>query len=170
MKKWILRIGVILVGFILISIGLVYVWFQYSVRQSLPQISGQVPVSGIKEDVEIIRDNYGVPHIYAQNEPDLYFALGYAIAGLLPSSRVTIAVGNIILVPMGFLSGAYVPIEIMPDGVRSVSQYFPLTHVVNLMRGLWHAKPWSDHLLELAVLCGMFVVCAAIVALTFRWE
>ncbi|MGD9012531.1 MAG: penicillin acylase family protein [Desulfobacterales bacterium] len=80
MKKWIIRIGVILVGFILISIGAVYVWFQYSVRQSLPQISGQVPVSGIKEDVEIIRDNYGVPHIYAQNEPDLYFALGYAMA------------------------------------------------------------------------------------------
>jgi penicillin amidase len=79
-KKWIIRMGVILVGLVLIGIGLVYVWFQYSVRQSLPQISGQVPVSGIKEDVEIIRDNYGVPHIYAQNESDLYFALGYTMA------------------------------------------------------------------------------------------
>jgi penicillin amidase len=80
MKKWILRIVAILAGLVLISSGLVYVWFQYSVRKSLPQITGQVQVSGIKEDVEIIRDGYGVPHIYAQNEPDLYFALGYAMA------------------------------------------------------------------------------------------
>ncbi|MBW2479122.1 MAG: penicillin acylase family protein, partial [Deltaproteobacteria bacterium] len=80
MKKWIIRIGILLVSIILIGSGLVYVWFQYSVRKSLPQISGQVVVSGITEDVEIIRDDYGVPHIYARNEPDLYFALGYAMA------------------------------------------------------------------------------------------
>ena len=80
MKKWIIRIGVILMVLILISIGLVYAWFQYSVRKSLPQISGQVLVSGITEDVEILRDTYGIPHIYARNEPDLYFALGYAMA------------------------------------------------------------------------------------------
>lgn len=79
MKKWIIRIGVILMGLILISIGLVYVWFEYSIRRSLPQISGQVLLSGIEAEVEIIRDSYGVPHIYAQNESDLYFALGYAM-------------------------------------------------------------------------------------------
>ena len=80
MKKWILRIGVILSGLVLVSIGLVYLWFQYSVKKSLPQFSGKVLVSGIKEDVEIIRDSYGIPHIYAQNETDLYFALGFAMA------------------------------------------------------------------------------------------
>ena len=80
MKKWIIRIGVILVGLVLIGVGVVYVWFQYAVRKSLPPISGQAVVSGLTEDVEIIRDDYGVPHIYAQNEPDLYFALGYAMA------------------------------------------------------------------------------------------
>jgi penicillin amidase len=80
MKKWIFRIVIVLFGLVLIGSGLIYGWFQYTVRKSLPQISGQVLVSGIKEDVEIIRDGYGVPHIYAQNEPDLYFALGYAMA------------------------------------------------------------------------------------------
>jgi penicillin amidase len=80
MKKWIIRVGILLVCIILIGSGMVYVWFQYTVRKSLPQISGQAVVSGITEDVEIIRDGYGVPHIYAQNEPDLYFALGYAMA------------------------------------------------------------------------------------------
>jgi penicillin amidase len=45
-----------------------------------PQTSGEVTLKGLKEDVEIIRDTYGVPHIYAKNEPDLYLALGYAMA------------------------------------------------------------------------------------------
>ena len=60
--------------------GAGYFWFQSTIKRSLPQFSGEVLVSGINEDVEIIRDTYGVPHIYAQNEPDLYFGLGYAMA------------------------------------------------------------------------------------------
>ena len=37
-------------------------------------------VPGLKEPVEIIRDNYGVNHIYAKNEHDLFFAQGYCAA------------------------------------------------------------------------------------------
>ena len=80
MKKWIIRIGVILVCLVLIVLGGGYMWLQSAIKRSIPQFSGEVVVSGINEDVEIIRDTYGVPHIYAQNEPDLYFGLGYAMA------------------------------------------------------------------------------------------
>src|SRR6478609_5074517 len=34
-------------------------------------------VSGLQQPVEVIRDIYGVNHIYAQNEHDLFFAQGY---------------------------------------------------------------------------------------------
>lgn len=37
-------------------------------------------VVGLHESVEVIRDNYGVNHIYAQNEHDLFFAQGYCAA------------------------------------------------------------------------------------------
>ncbi len=37
-------------------------------------------ISGLKEPVQIIRDKWGVPHIYAKNENDLFFAQGYNIA------------------------------------------------------------------------------------------
>jgi penicillin amidase len=80
MKKWILRLGAVIVGVVLIVLAAGYLWFQLAIHKSLPQVSGRVSASGIKEDVEIIRDTYGVPHIYARNEPDLYFALGYAMA------------------------------------------------------------------------------------------
>ena len=80
MKKWILRVGAAIVCVVVIVLGAGYLWVQYTIKKSLPQVSGRVSLSGIKEDVEIIRDTYGVPHIYARNEPDLYFALGYAMA------------------------------------------------------------------------------------------
>lgn len=37
-------------------------------------------VAGLQEPVEVIRDNYGVNHIYAKNEHDLFFAQGYCAA------------------------------------------------------------------------------------------
>ncbi len=37
-------------------------------------------VDGLAEPVEVIRDNYGVNHIYAKNEHDLFLAQGYCAA------------------------------------------------------------------------------------------
>jgi len=49
-------------------------------RESLAQIEGEVVLPGLQEPVEVIRDRYGVPHIYAQNVDDLFFAQGYVMA------------------------------------------------------------------------------------------
>jgi penicillin amidase len=80
MKKWFSIISAILLGLILVVTGGGYLWFQMAIKKSLPQTSGGITLDGLKGDVEIIRDTYGVPHIYAKNEPDLYFGLGYAMA------------------------------------------------------------------------------------------
>ncbi len=49
-------------------------------RRSLPQIEGTQVVPGLESDVEIKRDRWGVPHIYAETERDLHFALGFTHA------------------------------------------------------------------------------------------
>ena len=49
-------------------------------RQSLATIDGNLKVPGLKQRVEIIRDQQGIPHIFAQNEDDLFFAQGYVMA------------------------------------------------------------------------------------------
>ncbi len=49
-------------------------------RRPLPKKNGTLHLEGLHEAVEIITDRYGVPHIYAQNEDDLYFAQGYVHA------------------------------------------------------------------------------------------
>ena len=40
----------------------------------------QLAVPGLQEPVEVIRDSYGINHIYAKNEHDLFFTQGYCAA------------------------------------------------------------------------------------------
>ncbi len=48
-------------------------------KQSLARLDGEVKVPGLKEPVEIIRDQQGIPHIYARNDDDMFFAQGYVM-------------------------------------------------------------------------------------------
>src|SRR5688572_2771569 len=49
-------------------------------RASLSQLEGTIRVPGLKQDVQVLRDQWGVPHIYAQSTEDLFFAQGYVLA------------------------------------------------------------------------------------------
>ncbi|MEO6538966.1 MAG: penicillin acylase family protein [Ferruginibacter sp.] len=49
--------------------------FLFAQRQSIPQ-----SVKGLQQPVAIYRDSFGVNHIYAQNEHDLFFVQGYCAA------------------------------------------------------------------------------------------
>jgi penicillin amidase len=49
-------------------------------KAALSQIDGAIPASGLKAPVDVLRDRWGVPHIYAQSTEDLYFAQGYVMA------------------------------------------------------------------------------------------
>lgn len=52
-----------------------------SLRKSgLPELNGEKAISGLTADVKVIRDERGVPHIYAANAHDLYFITGYVSA------------------------------------------------------------------------------------------
>ena len=46
----------------------------------LAQLEGEIKVPGLKEPVEVLRDRWGIPHIYAKNAEDLFFAQGFVTA------------------------------------------------------------------------------------------
>jgi len=98
------------------------------------------------------------------------FAVGYVIASLAPTARAAQVISMVVFYPMMFLSGAGIPLEIMPPTIRRIADFLPLTYVVKLLRGLWFGETWGDHLLEVAVLGGILVVCTALAARLFRWE
>jgi ABC-2 type transport system permease protein len=99
-----------------------------------------------------------------------FLALGYVIASLAPNVRVATVVGNVLLILIMMLSGVTFPLEMMPESVRAISQFIPLTHVVTLLRGLWFGEPFSQHVTELLVLSGVLVAGTAVASWTFRWE
>ena len=99
-----------------------------------------------------------------------FYALGYLIASLVPTARAAQAVGMVIFFPMMFLSGAGMPLQLLPEGLRKVSDFLPLSYVVRLIQGLWFGELWSDLWLSVLVLIGMLVIATAISTKIFRWE
>ncbi|HEX2909642.1 MAG TPA: penicillin acylase family protein [Chloroflexia bacterium] len=55
------------------------VWQAGRVRFN-PKINGKLQFEGLLEQVEVIRDRMGVPHIFAGNQSDLFFAQGFVQA------------------------------------------------------------------------------------------
>jgi penicillin amidase len=53
---------------------------QAKAKQALAQIEGKIAIAGLQQPVEVLRDAWGVPHIYAQNQHDLFFAQGVVAA------------------------------------------------------------------------------------------
>lgn len=53
---------------------------QRKARAVLAQLSGTITLPGLKEPVEVLRDRWGVPHLYAKNQHDLFFAQGFVVA------------------------------------------------------------------------------------------
>ena len=45
-----------------------------------PKYSGHLSIGGLNKSVDVYTDEYGVPHIFAQNEEDLFYAAGYYAA------------------------------------------------------------------------------------------
>jgi ABC-2 type transport system permease protein len=99
-----------------------------------------------------------------------FFALGFILAGLMPTARTAQVVGMVLLYPMLFLSGAGFPRELLPEAIKKVSTFLPLTYVVNLLRGLWIGETWSQHATDAIVLAALLAVGVLISIKTFRWE
>jgi penicillin amidase len=48
--------------------------------EALPPVDGELRLAGLHGPVEVFRDAFGVPHIYASNTHDLYFSQGFVAA------------------------------------------------------------------------------------------
>jgi ABC-2 type transport system permease protein len=99
-----------------------------------------------------------------------FFSSGYLLASLAPTARIAQVVGMVIFFPMMFLSGAGMPLQLLPESLRRVSDFLPLTYVVRLIQGLWFGDPWQSLWVPTLVLAGLLIVGTAASAKLFRWE
>ncbi|MCA1218994.1 penicillin acylase family protein [Streptomyces sp. 8L] len=73
-------IVIVLVLALVAGIGYGAYWGVGTVRASLPQTSGSIRLKGLSGPVDVERDSYGIPQIYANSDADLFRAQGYVQA------------------------------------------------------------------------------------------
>jgi len=76
MKKILVRSLIALLFLLLLAAAAGY----FYAKSFAPNYEGEHRISGLTDQVEIVYDNYGVPHIYGSNIRDVHRALGYAHA------------------------------------------------------------------------------------------
>ncbi|MBN2797493.1 MAG: ABC transporter permease [Clostridia bacterium] len=98
------------------------------------------------------------------------FSLGLCIASISKNAKAALAISYVIYFPMLFLSGATLPLEFMPNGIKMISKGLPLTYGVELMKGLWLGKALSDFTMHIGVLLLLSLVLIIISYKTFKYE
>ncbi|MEM7418026.1 MAG: ABC transporter permease [Gemmatimonadota bacterium] len=99
-----------------------------------------------------------------------FFSIGYMIASVASTARIAQVVGQALFFPMMFLSGAAMPLEIMPPGVRAAAELLPMTHAVKLLQNIWFGVGWGASVLHALVVLGTLVLGLGLSARMFRWE
>ena len=78
-RWWKIVLGAI-VALLAITVLGVVLFASFSVRRAFPDVDGEVAINGLDAGVEIVRDDMGVAHIYADNPHDLFVAQGFVHA------------------------------------------------------------------------------------------
>ncbi|MCQ4208715.1 penicillin acylase family protein [Streptomyces longispororuber] len=73
-------IVIVLVLAVVAGIGYGAYWSVDGVRASMPQTTGSADMDGLDGPVQVKRDGYGIPQIYASSDEDLFMAQGYVQA------------------------------------------------------------------------------------------
>jgi penicillin amidase len=72
--------GIVLIVLIAVVLIAGAIFVRSVARRGLPDYKTTVGLAGVTDEVLVYRDAYGIPHVYAKNENDLYRAVGYCMA------------------------------------------------------------------------------------------
>lgn len=100
----------------------------------------------------------------------MFSGIGMLLSGLIKDVEAASAIGNAIAFPMMFLSGAYWPIEFMPDYMQSIAKVLPLTYFSEGLRSAMIYKYTEGIITNMAivlVLAALFIIIGALVT---RWK
>ena len=101
----------------------------------------------------------------------MILGLGLAIGGWAKNERQAAPLSNIIVFPMLFLSGTFFPRFLMPHWLQSVTNFLPLTPVIDGLRLLTtEGKHLIDLGPQLGLMAAWFILIYAIAFRVFKWE
>ncbi len=74
------RVALVVAALLVVVIGIALVLAVTWVRRPFPTTEGQVSIPGLTSQVSVLRDDRGIPQIYADNAEDLFRAQGFVQA------------------------------------------------------------------------------------------
>lgn len=101
----------------------------------------------------------------------MILGIGLALGGWAKNERQAAPLSNIIVFPMMFLSGTFFPRFLMPEWLQTVSNFLPLTPVIE---GIRLIATEGQHLWEITPQLGLIGLWAVVIYFiafrVFRWE
>ncbi len=98
----------------------------------------------------------------------LFGARAMCFTSVAPSMSSYNFLWAFIISPMFWFGGAFYPLERLPDGLEIVAHFIPLTHVVEINRGLIEGELQWSHLGNLAVLLAFAAAFFALALWSMR--
>ncbi|GJF04805.1 ABC transporter permease [Pseudonocardia sp. D17] len=96
------------------------------------------------------------------------YGLGLLVAAVAPSGRTGNAIGTVLFFPLMFFGGLWLPRDVMPEVLRTISDYTPLGAGAGALQAA-AAGSWPQ-LLHLGVLLAWTVLTGLLATRLFRWE
>lgn len=97
------------------------------------------------------------------------FSIGLMIASVCRTTKSMNVVTSIVYFPMLLFSGATIPAEVFPKGLRVFSDILPLGVGINALKEV-SLGIYNNLLVPVIVLSAIAIVCSVISIRTFRWE
>ncbi|MFG1697549.1 ABC transporter permease [Nonomuraea sp. NPDC049309] len=95
-------------------------------------------------------------------------AMGLVIASLAPNAKVAPGIGSAVMFPLMFVAGMWVPRDVMPDVLRTISDYSVAGPFAQALRDSWAGQ--APQPLHLVVVAAGLVVFGGLAVRLFRWE
>lgn len=101
----------------------------------------------------------------------MILGIGLALGGWAKNERQVAPLGNIIVFPMMFLTGVFFPRFLMPEFLQNITNYIPLTPVIDGARLIiTEGQGLADLGSQLLIMAVWTVIIYAIAFRVFRWE
>lgn len=95
-------------------------------------------------------------------------AMGLVLAAVAPSAKVAPAAGSVLMFPLMFVAGMWIPRELMPPVLRTIGDYSVAGPFAQALRDTWAGN--APQLLHVAVMAAALVLFGGLAVRLFRWE
>jgi ABC-2 type transport system permease protein len=100
-----------------------------------------------------------------------FMSIGLLAGAIAKTQQAATAIANLVILPMAFLGGAFIPLDYAPAWIRQVSYVMPLRYLVTGMQNVMaRGEGPASALPAIAVMLAITAVLTLIAVRVFRWD